>query len=466
MRTLEEQTQRLRNRLAEQIVDDVVASTLDRLVAQACMAEERRLAQQEEEAWRFAQLQRMQHPDMAPFRQDLCNWIGSALKVPLQPDTLLRELSDGVVLCRLANAIDNAEDDQRIAEGPYTPKGRRSVGSGRHASMAVTKSTERRGSSAARPALRSGSLSALRPATGSSSSLKKVTTVHPPRSTPSPSSETNTTAPVKITKGGWASVRNKMQAVAQLRVAGLDAGFQRSESNSSVSSTGSQGSNGEGGGAAASTWVPSGISLRPGVTLKVPTEPVRLPEFLYKPADVLNPSIEHIIRSRSLESVAFTADAVRMSDEARDNVQAFINWALRLGLESPDVFEVTDLVQYDNLDRVVFGLYDVARRIRNFGLPSMVFLERWRLRPPPPDPRMPRMLRADPVDVAVHEAMESCVCSEPIKIKRMANGKYYINKDTKATFMRCIEGHLSVQVGRIWKPWAEWLPSVDRYTLK
>ena len=68
------------------------------------------------------------------------------------------------------------------------------------------------------------------------------------------------------------------------------------------------------------------------------------------------------------------------STAARFNVEGFINWCRGLGLAGPDVFHVDDLVMYRNQRAVIFGLFDVARRIRT-SVPKFVSYERAKFQP-------------------------------------------------------------------------------------
>ena len=101
------------------------------------------------------------------------------------------------------------------------------------------------------------------------------------------------------------------------------------------------------------------------------------------------------------------------STAARLNVQGFITWCRGLGLADPDVFDVDDLVMYKNQRAVIFGLFDVARRIRT-SVPKFVSYERAKFQP-----RVRSNVdEKDPVDQAVSKILEECVCSPRVCLSR------------------------------------------------
>ena len=59
---------------------------------------------------------------------------------------------------------------------------------------------------------------------------------------------------------------------------------------------------------------------------------------------------------------------------ARQNVKNFLAWAKTLQLDN--LFEPDDLCKFEDEDRIVWALYDVARRTRCMRVPKLVWLER------------------------------------------------------------------------------------------
>ena len=82
------------------------------------------------------------------------------------------------------------------------------------------------------------------------------------------------------------------------------------------------------------------------------------------------------IKTRNLPYCPFEPSAKAGSTKARQNIQNFVEWARCLGLSSPDIFSVEDLTSMRDQRRIIFGLYDVARRTRMLRVPRLVWLER------------------------------------------------------------------------------------------
>jgi hypothetical protein len=66
-------------------------------------------------------------------------------------------------------------------------------------------------------------------------------------------------------------------------------------------------------------------------------------------------------------------------------------WGGGFSLKNPDVFAVEDLVHLRDERRVIWGLYDIARRTRFVRVPRLVWLERLRYMQRPKS-GLPRML--------------------------------------------------------------------------
>lgn len=67
--------------------------------------------------------------------------------------------------------------------------------------------------------------------------------------------------------------------------------------------------------------------------------------------------------------------AERGGRKARENVASFLRWAKGLGLVNRLAFAVDDLVRYRDPRRVIYGLLDVARRLRGMQVPKYVAFE-------------------------------------------------------------------------------------------
>eukprot|EP00054_Salpingoeca_dolichothecata_P018215 m.111558 g.111558 ORF g.111558 m.111558 type:complete len:459 (-) comp22786_c0_seq3:142-1518(-) len=64
---------------------------------------------------------------LAAFRQDLCDWINTILKLELKENTLIDSLSTGTILCQLAETIDEGEEKTREADRAFQDKARPSA---------------------------------------------------------------------------------------------------------------------------------------------------------------------------------------------------------------------------------------------------------------------------------------------------------------------------------------------------
>jgi hypothetical protein len=89
------------------------------------------------------------------------------------------------------------------------------------------------------------------------------------------------------------------------------------------------------------------------------------------------------IKSRNLPYCPFEPTAKAGSTKARENIQNFIDWAQCLGLSSPAIFSVEDLTTLRDQRRIIYGLFDVARRTRMLRVPRLVWLERLNYMPNP-----------------------------------------------------------------------------------
>lgn len=66
-------------------------------------------------------------------------------------------------------------------------------------------------------------------------------------------------------------------------------------------------------------------------------------------------TLRDYIRGRVIRPLKFLPKALRGSQQARDNIDCFIEWARELGLNSPDLFDVDDVVENRNPRLVLFG---------------------------------------------------------------------------------------------------------------
>lgn len=160
---------------------------------------------------------------------------------------------------------------------------------------------------------------------------------------------------------------------------------------------------------------------------------------------------------RPLVGIEYHPEATRGGVAAEQNLRAFLEWTHGLGLTDPDVFEVADVMQYKNARRVLFGLYDVARRTRGLPLPRFVWLERLAEMPPR------KAMAGDSVDEAVNEVLMECVCQPRLSLRRVAAGKYVMvgSDSRKPLLVKATGRSVVVRVGGGWTPLRVFLLSSD-----
>lgn len=196
--------------------------------------------------------------------------------------------------------------------------------------------------------------------------------------------------------------------------------------------------------AGASGKLPRPTPVRPGAA-KSPARPVA-PKGLgwnYKPPEGES-TLADYIRNRPIRDLKFTPKAIRGSPEARANVDTFIDWARDLGLRNPDIFTPEDVLAGRNPRRVLYGLYDVARRARRLRLPRNIWFERRPSYSYDSD-------GADAVDKMLSPILNGCICQLPLRAQRMGQVpggmKYAFGEDNPVTLQAKLDKSLLVRVG-------------------
>eukprot|EP00052_Salpingoeca_macrocollata_P020586 m.173372 g.173372 ORF g.173372 m.173372 type:complete len:1318 (+) comp21301_c0_seq1:96-4049(+) len=317
-------------------------------------------AKEEEEERAQSDAVRQELEELLPMRTDIAEWINGVLGTELTPETLLKELANGEVLCSLAGRIDAAEDECRAAEAA----GRPLDDEGFDQSDDTAHGADARASEAAD---------------------KKGT----PKSTPKMQPKNARTS----TGGAAPPTKRKVKPLGWRYVP------------------------------------PQGVSV-----------------------------LKDYIRGRTLKPPKFTPSCPRGSNAARENVQNFITWARGLGLASPDVFGVDDCVRVNyNPRRIIYGLYDVAYRTRRFPIPRLVWMMRrkhYRY----------DAAQDDPLDQAVQQLLEQCVCRPPMTCVRDGPGRYKYGSGTDKNSFTVKESgkNVVVRVGGGWESFRTFLATHDK----
>eukprot|EP00054_Salpingoeca_dolichothecata_P016703 m.98504 g.98504 ORF g.98504 m.98504 type:complete len:1703 (+) comp22106_c0_seq1:27-5135(+) len=187
-----------------------------------------------------------------------------------------------------------------------------------------------------------------------------------------------------------------------------------------------------------------------------------------------NGSVPHIEESFPLERLkqALTASPA-------DRIQAFVDFCRTLGLEDPDVFDVDDLLQKSDEQKVIFGLFDVARQTYDMKLPRLVWWEHVQvpdidISPAPlpsplqsvPEKPAPRTtpVKGDEVDSAVWDIIREH--GADLDIRRLSKGRYLYGPTNKLMLVRITNEQVMVRVGGGWEPLKSFLAKARNKSLQ
>ncbi|EGD74238.1 hypothetical protein PTSG_06248 [Salpingoeca rosetta] len=177
----------------------------------------------------------------------------------------------------------------------------------------------------------------------------------------------------------------------------------------------------------------------------------RIPRYAYKPPEGQS-VLGNYIKTRNIPYCPFEPKAKPGTTKARDNVNNFIRWARELGITDPDVFRADDLLHLKDPRRVLWGLFDVARRTRAIRVPRVVWLERLRYMQPT------KAVKGDALDAAVRSVVNESINQPRLRVTRIAEGKYTFGEEmTKPLLMRITQKNVLVRVGGGWQSLRKYL---------
>lgn len=169
-------------------------------------------------------------------------------------------------------------------------------------------------------------------------------------------------------------------------------------------------------------------------------------------------TLQMVAMKRGLAPVVFTRDVQNGSPAAIANVEAFLAWSEGLGATDPRLFAIDDLCQYTDERRVLFGLYDVARRTRHCPLPWHVTFERARYRLHPE-------VFADHLHERVWEIAEAQVCGLEFIRPEASEGKYTVrdwtSDESHTIKLREVGKNITVRTGGGYFTLKEWIAVHD-----
>jgi hypothetical protein len=375
-----------------------------------------------------------------PFRTDLCNWINGLCQpnersAPLAQKTMIRQLADGVLLCKLACIIDKEEValrrvDELENKAAWSKKDQFKEADAKQAKEDTARAGRRRRSGTFAGTSQSSidRMLAGEEVDAIESDGQRTPPSMSPRRSPSQASQGE-----ESDEGG--SPRRRHSSFSDGRggsSSGIRPPQRRSSFTSSVSSTGREGR---------------------GKSLAV----LAIPGMAYIPPDACHSSMKRSMATRVIASPVYR-QGIAGSQAARLNIIAFLDWAQGLGLAKPGAFEVDDLFMYQNQKAVIFGLFDVARRCRT-RVPKFVSFERALHRPR----TRTNVSQDDPVDIAVADIIEDCSCSPRLELTRIAPMKYMMANEKKPLLMSCpVPGQVLCRVGGGYEPLRTFLDKRDK----
>eukprot|EP00051_Salpingoeca_urceolata_P012392 m.153592 g.153592 ORF g.153592 m.153592 type:complete len:1836 (+) comp17475_c0_seq3:266-5773(+) len=167
--------------------------------------------------------------------------------------------------------------------------------------------------------------------------------------------------------------------------------------------------------------------------------------------------LKDYIRGRSLikRPLRYNRNARKGTAPARENVKQFLEWTKKLGFKD-NLFEVDDIMKMRNPRRVLYALYDVARRTRNMRVPRYVWFERRR--------KLPgyRVTKGDELDELVASILADCICQPPFRIRRTGPGKYAVADAKMPLLIKQSGQRVVVRVGGGWEDFGEHCKQLDK----